>query len=179
MKSDTMFDFWKPKETDRTLDEINALNDDIASFFLDTPPQKDDDDSLFEERFMEDSLETGNKRRKGDHKKSKPTSGRKVIEYENWIGRVVDIEESMIGARITNSLNLYSPRYVRIERSFFASKGVSHIEFGDEFELSFQSVRVGKSPIKYEKNLRMIQHVLFSKEEIDQYVESLMRDLNK
>lgn len=176
MKSDTMYDFWGHRETDRTQEEHVILNDDVASFFSDTVTDKDEDESSYEVMATDNIEETELRQKRGEHRKS--SNSKIVLEYENWIGRVIDLAETVIGARITNTLNLYSPRYVRIERSFFASRGISQIEFGDEFELSFQSVRVGKNPIRHEKEVRMIQHLHYTRDEIDDYVDEIMRNLN-
>lgn len=129
------------------------------------------------EKIKED--ETKNEISKEEKKTQINKESRHVFEYENWEGRIVALEHDTIGAYIVNTLNHYSKRFVRIEKKFFIDKGITEeLSYGDKFELSYQTIRNGKGPIKNNESIRMIHHVKKSKAEIDAYVDEQMRVLD-
>jgi hypothetical protein len=181
MTEDTFLDFWPVQEKNRTIVETIELPEINESLL---PAETEDDDSKKEETFVfqpqkVEINETHVKISKSEIKLRVNKKRREVIEYENWLGRIVDLDDNSVGAQISNTLNRHPPRFVRIERSFFNTKGISQVlSCGDEFELSYQSVRIGKGPIHHDECIRMIQHVNLSNDEIDKYVDEQMRDLN-
>ena len=181
MKDRTIFDFWPEyrqyKEEERSFNLIDFDEPYPVSVI-----KKDEaipDESYIKRKHNETGNETLARISKEEIKAQEGKVTRKVLEYENWLGRIVDLEPTIVSAHITNTLNHHSKRFVRIEKSFFVSKGVTEeLTFGDEFELSYQTFRVGKGPVRHDEFVRMIHHIKSTKAEIDAYVDEQMRALD-
>lgn len=181
MNDQTFFDFWPEHRQNRA--EERSFN--LMSFDEPYPVaviKKDEaipDESYIQRKQRETGNETRARISKEEIKAQEGKVTRKVLEYENWLGRIVNLEPTTVSAHITNTLNHYSKRFVRIEKSFFVSKGVTEeLTYGDEFELSYQTFRVGKDPIRHDEFVRMIHHIKSTKSEIDAYVDEQMQALD-
>lgn len=121
-------------------------------------------------------------------KVQKPTTGMPVLksvdssrynslEYENWEGRVVAIEGSIIRAKLRSSLPSYCSRIVEVKQSLFANNGIQRdLLIGDEFELSFKQIQKPKGQIENVMSLRMIE---VAKVPEDIVAEALEQDLKE
>lgn len=181
MKDQTFFDFWQEHRRYK-MDEGSSSLIYFDQTYLQGVTKKVEvipDESYNKRKQKESGNETRVRISKEEIKAQEGKVTRKVLEYENWIGRIVDLEPTTVGAQMTNTLNLHSKRFVRIEKNFFASKGVTEeLAYGDEFELSYQTFRVGKGPVKHDGFVRMIHHIKSTKPEIDAYVDEQMRALD-
>lgn len=182
MSDETFLDFWSKIPRHEPIEEEQSFLEwvDVGPrlLFSDQEPLQEETHTLKQKKKNEKN-ESRVRLTKEEIKKADEKHSRKVIEYENWLGRIVDLKADSIGARITNTLNRFSPRFVRIERSFFIAKGISQeLFYGDEFELSYQRVRLEKGQVKNEERIRMIQHVRLDDNEIKRYVDEQLRELN-
>lgn len=112
---------------------------------------------------------------------------RLVCDYENWEGRVVSMEDSIIRARIKNTQCIYSPRILQISKSVFAEKGISKVlKIGDMFEITFKRVKFEfqtkeKKLRQREENIdtiQLIEQVRLTRQEIDDQVSKELQTLS-
>lgn len=179
MKDQTFFDFWQEFHPHKKEEQSFSLWDyDVQTPISPELPMATIPEDSYVRRLVKVDNEESRVRLSKDEIKDESVSKR-VIEYENWEGRIVNLDSDAIGAHIVNTLNQHSKRFVRIEKSYFISKGITEeLSYGDRFELSYQTFRYGKGPIRHDDFIRMIHHVEKTKEEIDAYVDEQIRALD-
>lgn len=163
-------------------DEQDSLNKVSTLEWIEPILKQTEKDPLNEKVLQENKKTTyiEEKRKEGEsHTPIEPIEeeiGFMTNEYENWEGRIVDVEEEFIRARVINTQRHFSPRMMQISKSVFVSKGVVQpLSIGDMFELTYKTIqseiRAKNNKISQRvqnvKSLRMIEPVRLSRSEIE------------
>lgn len=163
-------------------DEQDSLNK-VSTLEWIEPVLEQAEDNSFDEKVLQENKRTTyiEEKQKEDesHTPIEPVEeeiGFMTNEYENWEGRIVDVEDEFIRARVINTQQYFSPRMMQISKSVFVSKGVIQpLGIGDMFELTYKTIqseiRAKNNKISQRvqnvKSLRMIEPVRLSRSEIE------------
>lgn len=102
-----------------------------------------------------------------------------VLSYENWEGKILQIQASEIRAKLINTQGKYASRIVEIDKSLFSKNKISReLEEGDRFELTFKQVRKPNRQIVNEESIRMIEKIKRTSEQIQKIVDDTLGELS-
>lgn len=167
MSLDSSFFFTEEKREDETIEWIPTELETYHSGPSFVRVDERVDDTVIERPEQQSFLET-------ESKYTQKISGSyKVLEYENWLGRIVSVDSKHVIAKLRDTVHTFSPRMVEITYSYFESQGISEsLDVGDEFELCFRKVQRGNRPAENEVRLRMIDTLLLSSEELKRAIDN-------
>lgn len=102
-----------------------------------------------------------------------------VLSYENWEGKILQIQASEIRAKLINTQGKFASRIVEIDKSLFSKNKISReLEEGDRFELTFKQVRKPNRQIVNEESIRMIENIKRTSEQIQKIVDDTLNELS-